>query len=344
MARRRSSSLLAVVVSAAALAVVAMAPTSPAFAREKFASPKAALEQGLAAYRAGYFPGAIDAFEFVRDKDDKIARLFAEFYLARIYADNSGPQTDHAKAYMLFQRIAEENAETDPDDLPLAPVVAKSLTALAGYVKRGLPEAHVAPDPQRAAEFLRIAANTFDEPDAQFELAKMLLIGDGVTADPPLALHFLSKLVQDSHPGAQAFLAELHWHGKHVPKDQNRALGLIEMAAENAPPSERLWIDEIYQNIFCGAPAEVRTKAKGLVANWRKMFARPKIEDAHMGLGGRDVAPSRTCRNGEAINLRRGSADGGVGTTPVEALAPSTPARTDTAQSSSGYRPAGVNK
>ena len=331
---------LRLIVTAAALAAagmtVAIAPDA-ALARDKFASPKAALDQGLAAYKVGYLPGAIEAFEFVRDRNDLTAKFYAEFYLARIYADNSGPHTDHAKAYNLLQRIVEENAETDPDDLPRAPVVAKALTSLAGYVKRGLPAAHVTPNPAQAAEFLRSAASTFDEPDAQFELAKMLLIGDGVPPDEPLALHYLSKLVQDSHPGAQAFLADLHWHGRFVPRDQNRALGLIEMAVENAPMSERLWIDEIYQNIYCGAPAAVRTKAKDLVANWRKMFARPKQEDAQMGLGGRDMVPVRTCRNGEPLNLQRGVAHGqNLGQkTEIEAFVP---------QAATGLRPAGTSK
>jgi uncharacterized protein len=331
------------IVTAAACAVAALMAVAPdaASARSKYASPSAALEQGLSYYKAGHLDGAIDAFEFIRDQQDNTARFFAEFYLARIYADNGGLQTDHAKAYVLFQRLVDENADTDPDDLPRAPIVAKALTALAGYVKRGLPEAHVIANPERAAEFLRDAASTFDDADAQFELAKMLLVGDGVPPDQPLALHYLSKLVQDSHPGAQAFLADLHWQGKFVPKDQNRALGLIEMAAENAPASERLWIDEIYQNIFCGAPQDVRMKAKGLVANWRKMFARPKQEEAPMGLGGREMAPARTCRSGEPLNVRRG---GITGQGDVEAALPAGTQRADTPPQASGFRPAGAVK
>jgi uncharacterized protein len=324
---RRVATVVVSVFALAAAALTIGASLDTASARDKYASPKVALEQGLAAYKAGYLSGAIEAFEFIRDRNDLASKFYAEFYLARIYADNSGPHTDHAKAYLLLQRIVDENAETDPDDLPRAPIVAKALTSLAGYVKRGLPEAHVTANPEQAAEFLRSAATTFDEPDAQFELAKMLLIGDGVAPDQPLALHYLSKLVQDSHPGAQAFLADLHWQGRFVPRDQNRALGLIEMAVENAPPSERLWIDEIYQNIYCGAPPDVRTKAKGLVANWRKMFARPKQEEAQMGLGGRDMAPVRTCRNGEPLNMRRGD---------VEAFVPAGPAL--------GFRPAGTSR
>jgi uncharacterized protein len=341
---------------AASLAMIAVATTlsltvamcavvEPSFARDKFPSSQVAMERGLSAYRAGYFPLALEAFEFARDREPVSARYAAEFYLARIYSDNSSVHTDHAKAYMLLQRIVEENFDADPDDLPRGPIVAKALTALATYVKRGLPAAHVKADAERAAEFLRMAATTFDEPDAQFELAKMLIIGDGVPQDQTLALHYLSKLAQDSHPGAQAFLADLHWQGKFVPKDQNRALGLIEMAAENAPPSERLWIDELYQNIFCGAPPDVRSKAQGLVANWRRTFARPKGDDVPMGLGGRDMAPPRSCRNGEPLRLRQGrGTDAGAANS--EAFKTVSPSALDAVNPglTSGYRPTGSVK
>jgi uncharacterized protein len=333
------------------MAALLVGTAAPASARDKYPSAQVAMEKGLAAYRLGYFPGALDAFEFARDKEDIASRYAAEFYLSRIYSDNGTVHTDHAKAYVLLQRIVEENFDADPDELPRGPIVAKALTALATYVKRGLPAAHVKPDAERAAEFLRMAATTFDEPDAQFELAKMLLIGDGVQQDQTLALHYLSKLVQGSHPGAQAFLADLHWQGKFVTKDQNRALGLIEMAVENAPPSERLWIDELYQNIFCGAPAEVRSQAQGLVANWRKTFARPKGDEAPMGLGGRDMAPTRTCRNGEPLRLRQGrNGSESVGAATVETSRLPTATLTDQTSpqtlpgSALGYRPTGAIK
>ena len=76
---------------------------------------------------------------------------------------------------MLFQRIADEHADIDPDDLKRAPFVAKALTAVAIYVRDGLPEIALKPDEQRAVEYLRHAATFFNEPDAQFELAKMLI-------------------------------------------------------------------------------------------------------------------------------------------------------------------------
>src|SRR5512137_2519891 len=90
-----------------------------------FSSAADALKQGMSAYQGGYYEIAIPALEFAASKNE----FMAEYYLARIYSDNSGSQTNHAKAYDLFYRIANEYADADPDDDPRAPYVGKSLTA-----------------------------------------------------------------------------------------------------------------------------------------------------------------------------------------------------------------------
>jgi uncharacterized protein len=217
-------------------------------------------------------------------------------------ADNAGSQTDHAKAYMFFQKLADENADIDPDDLKKAPFVAKALTAVALYVRDGLPEISLKPDEQRAVEYLRHAATFFNEPDAQFELAKMFIPSD---TDRPTGLHYLQKLSKEGHAGAQAVLADLMARGKYLKQDHAQALGLIKMAVENATPSDRIWVEDIYQNIFCSSPKDAREKSKGLVATWRKMFAAPRaIVEQPMGLGKRgDGTPTRVCSNGERLDL-----------------------------------------
>jgi uncharacterized protein len=158
------------------------------------------------------------------------------------------------------------------------------------------------PDEQRAVEYLRHAATFFNEPDAQFELAKMFIPSD---TDRPTGLHYLQKLSKEGHAGAQAVLADLMARGKYLKQDHAQALGLIKMAVENATPSDRIWVEDIYQNIFCSSPKDAREKSKGLVATWRKMFAAPRaIVEQPMGLGKRgDGTPTRVCSNGERLDL-----------------------------------------
>lgn len=264
-----------------------------------FVSPQAAYDQGLGAYRAGYYQIALPALQFAAEH--KI--FLAQYLLAQIYADNQGAMTDHAKAYRQFLQIVEEHAaKIDVDDDERAPYVGKALTALARYVYRGLPEIGLESNAERSAEFLEEAATFFRENDAQFELAKLYLKGDGVPEDRRRALHWLSTLTQEGHVGAQAFLADLLWHGKILQKDEKRALALITVAVENAPPHERIWIEDIYQRIFCGAVPGVRQQADGLVASYRQLYVPRAGIDAGARISGEGF-PSRSCGNGETLPL-----------------------------------------
>ncbi len=271
-----------------------------AAAGSKFSSPEEAFRQGISAFNAGRYEAAIDALQSA-----EAANMFlARYYLARIYADNASIYTDHAKAYMLYQRIADEYADVDPEDDQRAPFVAKALTALAGYVRSGLPQIGLKPDAERAAEYLEHASKVFDDEDAQFELARLLLKGEGVPQDVVTAKHWLAVLSQKGHAGAQAFLADLYWRGRYMARDPVRALALISVAVENAPPSERVWIEDIYQNIFCDTPSGTRQQATGLVAEWGGRYGRkPDVRDRY-GLGELG-APTRTCDNGEPVSPRR---------------------------------------
>jgi uncharacterized protein len=318
---------------AAAAIVATAAVASAAAARDlSFTSPRVAFEQGQSAFRSGYYEIAIPALEHATTTGDAQTRFLAMFFLARIFADNAGTQTDHPKAYMLFQGIADEHGDSDPDDLQRAPIVARSLTSLAGYLQRGVAEIGLKPSAGRAVEYLRHAATFFNDKDAQFEYAKLLLRGDGVQQDPPIALHYLSTLSQDGHPGAQAFLADLHWRGKFVTKDERRALALIKMAVDTAPAGERVWIEDIYQNIYCGTTRDVREQSKGLVATWKRLFAQKppqpsaaERERMTLGAANRDIGPFRTCANGEPVDINRGASVGADAGGAVKSMEPARP-------------------
>jgi uncharacterized protein len=272
-----------------------------------FASPSAAVEQGIGAYKAGHYQIAEPALKFAADAGN----FFGQFYLAQLYSDNNSAYTNHGRAYKLFVGIVEENANADPDDDQRAPYVGKALTAVAGYTRRGLAEIALAPNAERAAKFYRDAATFFRDSDAQFELAKMHLKGEGVAQDQRQALHWLSTLTQEGHAGAQAFLADLLWRGKDVPKDEKKALALIQVAIANAPERDRIWIEDIYQNIFCGSSSGIRADADGLVAVWKRMYSPRSGVDQGDGAGFGVVA--RACSNGERLPelSRQGQATGG---------------------------------
>ena len=172
LAERRKSSVMRIFRQTIGLTVAALlvaAPVSAGAGTAQFRSAEDALQQGIGAYTGGYYEMAIPALEVAAAKNLFLAR----YYLARIYADNQSAHTDHAKAYFLYQQLANDYADVDPDDDRRAPFVAKALTALAGYVRRGLPELGLKPNAKRAGEYLHHAAIFFNDEDAQFELAKL---------------------------------------------------------------------------------------------------------------------------------------------------------------------------
>ena len=272
-----------------------------------FRSTDDAMKQGISAFNGGFYELAIPALEALAQSKPVIAR----FYLAKIYADNDGAFTDHAKAYSLYKQVAESLRDVDPDDEALAPIAAKSLTAVSLYLRSGQ-EAHIAPNPAQADRDLQRAALTFNDEDAQFELAKVFLRGEGpnlglgTTEDAESKVengrHWLSRLSRSGHAGAQAFLADLMWRGKFVEKDQINALALINVAVQNAPSHERVWIEDIYQNIYCNAGLGVRSQATGRVAEWNGRYGR-RVETPpeKSGLDSLAAEPLRTCANGEVV-------------------------------------------
>lgn len=281
-----------------AISLLMAAPASAGAGTAQFRSPEDALQQGVGAFTGGYYEMAIPALEVAAAQNQFLAR----YYLARIYSDNQSAHTDHAKAYFLYQQIANDYADIDPDDDRRAPFVAKSLTALAGYVRRGLPELGLKPNPERAAEYLHHAAIFFNDEDAQFELAKLELHGDGVPSDVARGKHWLSILSQKGHAGAQAFLADLYWRGLFMKKDQVRALALISVAVKNSPGSERVWIEDIYQNIYCGASQGVRKEVGGMVAEWDSRYGRRPTKAEQSSLfDSLSMRPARSCSNGETV-------------------------------------------
>ena len=266
-------------------------------------SPEAAYNFGFGALRSGQPEMAVKALEYAADRDV----VLAQYYLARIYGDNSLSYTDHGRAFDLFREIVEKHIDVDIDEDALAPFVAKSMVALAGYYRTGITASEVSPNLEQAASLLRHAATTLRDEDAQFEFAKMLIKGEGLKAQPHEGVRLLRELSKHGHASAQAFLADLYWRGNHVPRDPYQAYLLITLAIENAPAAERIWIEDSYQHIFCGAGEGVRKQAQGSVADWRNQYGRRR-EVPQRELGGiAEIQPraSRTCSNGLVVPLQR---------------------------------------
>lgn len=235
----------------------------------------------------------------------------SKFFLARIYARNDGPLVDHAKAFHLYEEIATDHREVDPYESYSAIYVAQSYVEVAQYLRSGVPQAKEPANPAEARNYLEYAATYFAYSDAQFELARMFLDGEGGEVDVPRGLDWLSNLASKGHAGAQAQLALLFWTGKHVAKLPVRAVALVTLAMENSSKSDAIWIGDIYHQIYCSASSDVRGKATILLDVWRERYApsapaspdQALLDEVGLGLAMPDVV--RECANGELIRLPR---------------------------------------
>lgn len=301
-------------VAGGALIVASLMAAPPAMAadpeprvRIQFRSPDQALDQGIGAYKAGMPDLAIQALESAiestaRSRTDRDARVrfISSFYLARILSDNSHALTDHGRAYDIYFRIVDLFSDIDPEVDPRAPFVAKALLALAHYTRNGVPGREFRPNPHRSAHFVHQAATVFSDEEAQFELAKLFLTGDGIDPDVRRAIHWFSVLTQRGHWGAQAYLAEIYWRGQHVEPNQRRAMALITLALEAAPASERIWMEDIHQDIYCGTTEGTRSEARGVVADWRQKFGRA-AEPRTAAVAGLAPNAPRACSDGRRV-------------------------------------------
>jgi uncharacterized protein len=325
-----------------AAALIVCAGTATAQQPLTHASAQAAIERGLSAYQIGARDTAISALGEAASHGDASVKFAAEFYLARIYAENIAAGADQTKAFVLFRKLADENLTVDPETSKRAPFVARALIALAAFVRAGLKDIDLAPNPRRADDYLHHAAVFFGDRDAQFELARVYLGGDASGDDVRRGLHYLASLTEEGHAPAQALLGDMFWRGRHVKKDERRALALVTIAAESAPTHERIWIEDTYATIFCATAQSAREEAGLLVARWRRMFAQPiAAPEAAMraGHGARDLVPERQCASGEkvALGLPVGSAPPPAQPAGAALLRPASPS----AAPANGFRAAG---
>ena len=195
--------------------------TQTATAEDRFVSKQEAFRNGYSAYKSQQYKLAVPALKFAATR----GVMRAQFYLAKIYSDSSGGWTDHGRAYGMLKEIVAQYSDVDPRDRRVAPFVAKALTSIARYEREGLPEIGLKPSTKRALVFFDHAARYFNDADAQFELAKHYLAGDGVETRVPFALNWLARLSKRGHAGAQAFLANLYWEGRYTLRDKVEGVG-----------------------------------------------------------------------------------------------------------------------
>ena len=206
--------------------------------------PWAAFRFGFDAYKSGDKQEAVEAYRYAAENGHAGAR----WKLAHMYADGDGVSRDDYEAFKNFSRIVQLG--TDPGS-PDENYVSDALVALAGYIRRGIPKSPVKANPGMARDLYIQAASIYGNSEAQFEVGRMMLDGEGGTANVKQAARWLGLAASKGHYQAQAVLGNLLFQkGKVV-----RGLAMLTAALERANPVDRDWIRSIQEEAF-GLAAE----------------------------------------------------------------------------------------
>lgn len=196
---------------------------------------------GYSAYRNGHKGQAAEAYRYAAEN----GQIGASWKLARMYASGDGVIRDDYQAFKFYSEVVAQNVEQGARD---ESYISDALVALGGYLKTGIPGSPVQADPVLAQEYYREAATTYGNPNAQFELGKIVLRGDpsGLKGNVKLAGRWLKLAAEKGHAGAQATLGNLLFQsGKVV-----RGLAMMTAALERASPADQPWIRGMQEEAF----------------------------------------------------------------------------------------------
>jgi len=254
MQKNRTPSWLAVLaalsLSAAASPALALDPAAPTTSPWASLDRGEVLREGLNAYRSGHKDQAAEAYRYAAEKGQQGAR----WALARMYAAGDGVKRDEYEAYKFYSAIVQNGVEPGSQE---EAYVSDALVAVGSYLKTGIPGTPVAANPQLAQEYFRDAATNFRNPNAQYELGRMFLMGEGVKASVKHAGRWLNLAAEKGHTGAQATLGQLYFQsGKVV-----RGLAMMTAALERATPGDRAWIVGMQEEAFALATEADRRTA-----------------------------------------------------------------------------------
>jgi TPR repeat protein len=231
-----------------------------------FTSSQEALRVGEENLRAGNIGASVAALTYAAANGQLIAR----WKLGQMYANGDGVPRDESKAYEYFNKLVEDYDEDQPDQRNVS-AIADAFVAVGVYCLNGIPNSDVSSNPERAHELFQYAATTFADPNAQYNLAHMYMIGaGGLAKDNIAAIRWLAVAAKEGHPPSQALLGHMLFVGHGLSDHRARGLMWLALATDGAPDPKDQWIRDLYQRDFLVAGDKDRLAA----ANMRDARAR----------------------------------------------------------------------
>lgn len=208
---------------------------------------------GFKAYKNGQKEEAVEAYKYAAEKGHTGSR----WALANMYADGDGVAQDDFEAFKIYSEIAQQGVEPGSEDTGF---FVNALLSLANYYKRGIPGSPVKTDLNQARQLYFQAASTFGVPEAQFQLAQMMLAGEGGSTSTQQAKKWLNQARKSGHPGAMAVFGNILFQEGQAAN----GLALMTAALDRCKPKDCGWMESLQEQAFSVATESDRRSAVAL--------------------------------------------------------------------------------
>lgn len=248
--------MLGVSLAAAAAAAGPARAFDPGAGVTRESGPFALFKFGFSAYKSGRKDEAVEAYRYAAEKGHTGSR----WALANMYAFGDGVAENDLEAFKIYNEIAQQGVEPGSEDTGY---FVNALISLAGYYRRGIPNSPVVVDLPRARQLYFQAASTFGVAEAQFQLARMLLSGEGGNVNVQQAKKWLNRARKNGHAGAMAVFGNVLFdEGQTV-----RGLAYMTAALDLSSAQDKAWLQAMQEQAFSLASEDDRRVAIAMAQN-----------------------------------------------------------------------------
>lgn len=214
---------------------------------------------GFKAYKNGQKKDAVEAYRYAAEKGHTGSR----WALANMYAFGDGVAKNDYEAFKIYNEIASQGIEPGSEDTGF---FVNALLALADYYRHGIPGSPVRTDLSQARQLYFQVASTFGVAEAQFQLAQMMLTGEGGTRNVLQAKKWLNQARKGGHAGAMSVFGNLLFQeGQAV-----RGLAFMTAALDRCSKNDCSWMERLQEDAFSLTTEQDRRSAIVLAQQFDK--------------------------------------------------------------------------
>lgn len=205
---------------------------------------------GFKAYKSGQKQDAVEAYRYAAEKGHTGSR----WALANMYAYGDGVAQSDFEAFKIYSEIAGKGIEPGSEDTGF---FVNALMSLAEYYRHGIANSPVKVDLGQSRQLYFQAASAFGVPEAQYQLARMILRGEGGVRDVEQAKKWLNRARKNGHVGAMGIFGSLLFQEGQTA----RGLGYMTAALDHCSAKDRPWIQDLQEQAFSVASEGERRAA-----------------------------------------------------------------------------------